>query len=74
MYASGIPVGMLVDSKGPRLAVLIGAVTLGIGYYPMHLGEATLELLDQKALLMIRKLTTGVRELRACLSYAFSLF
>ncbi|KAI9783764.1 MAG: hypothetical protein M1839_003100 [Geoglossum umbratile] len=37
MYASGIPVGILVDSKGPRISVLIGALALGAGYYPIHL-------------------------------------
>jgi len=35
----GIPIGILVDSKGPRLPVLIGAAALLIGYYPMYLGE-----------------------------------
>ncbi|RPA94478.1 MFS general substrate transporter [Choiromyces venosus 120613-1] len=37
MYLSGIPSGILVDSKGPRLPVLIGAAALLIGYYPMYL-------------------------------------
>ncbi|KAI9672514.1 MAG: hypothetical protein M1817_003280 [Caeruleum heppii] len=36
MYASGIPVGLLVDAKGPRPAVLLGALALGLGYYPLH--------------------------------------
>jgi hypothetical protein len=36
MYAVGIPVGMLVDSKGPRLAVIIGVVFLALGYFPLH--------------------------------------
>ncbi|KAG0637737.1 major facilitator superfamily domain-containing protein [Tuber brumale] len=37
MYLSGIPSGILVDSKGPRLPLLIGAAALLIGYYPMYL-------------------------------------
>ncbi|PGH16873.1 hypothetical protein AJ79_01517 [Helicocarpus griseus UAMH5409] len=36
MYASGIPVGLLVDAKGPRPGLLIGAVSLGVGYFPIH--------------------------------------
>ncbi|PWW76394.1 MFS general substrate transporter [Tuber magnatum] len=37
MYLSGIPIGILVDTKGPRLPVLFGAAALLIGYYPMYL-------------------------------------
>ncbi|KAF8423119.1 major facilitator superfamily domain-containing protein [Tirmania nivea] len=37
MYLSGIPAGMLVDSKGPRPAIMIGAVSLFVGYYPIYL-------------------------------------
>ncbi|KAH8427471.1 putative MFS transporter [Aspergillus melleus] len=36
MYASGIPLGLLTDAKGPRLTTFIGAITLGIGYYPIY--------------------------------------
>ncbi|KAI5868615.1 MFS general substrate transporter [Durotheca rogersii] len=36
MYALGVPVGMFVDSKGPRPAVIIGSILLGLGYYPLH--------------------------------------
>ncbi|KAI1775212.1 MFS general substrate transporter [Hypoxylon cercidicola] len=36
MYSMGVPVGMFVDSKGPRPAVIVGAVLLGLGYYPLH--------------------------------------
>ncbi|KAK6346762.1 hypothetical protein TWF696_006873 [Orbilia brochopaga] len=36
MYLSGIPAGMLVDRKGPRLAMLIGAFSLFAGYYPIY--------------------------------------
>ncbi|TVY80409.1 putative membrane protein [Lachnellula suecica] len=36
MYTLGIPVGMLVDAKGPRIAVIIGAILLALGYFPLH--------------------------------------
>ncbi|PSS25811.1 hypothetical protein M430DRAFT_64323 [Amorphotheca resinae ATCC 22711] len=36
MYSMGIPIGMLVDTKGPRSAVLMGAILLGAGYFPLH--------------------------------------
>ena len=39
MYIAGIPVGMLVDSKGPRPTVLGGSVILGLGYFFLYRGE-----------------------------------
>ena len=39
MYASGIPVGMLVDAKGAKPGVLFGSLMLGAGYYSLHRGE-----------------------------------
>ncbi|KFZ02928.1 hypothetical protein V502_11379 [Pseudogymnoascus sp. VKM F-4520 (FW-2644)] len=36
MYAMGIPVGIFVDNKGPRPAVLAGALLLGVGYFPLR--------------------------------------
>ncbi|KAH9887817.1 MFS general substrate transporter [Xylariomycetidae sp. FL2044] len=36
MYSMGVPVGMFVDTKGPRPAVIIGSFLLGLGYYPLH--------------------------------------
>lgn len=38
MYAAGIPVGLLVDSRGPRPLVLLGGLGLGIGYLLLHRG------------------------------------
>ncbi|KAE8358700.1 MFS transporter [Aspergillus caelatus] len=37
MYASGVPLGLLTDARGPRLTTFIGAVALGIGYYPIYI-------------------------------------
>ncbi len=39
MYTAGIPLGLLVDSRGPRPGVLLGAVFLGIGYFSMYRGR-----------------------------------
>ncbi|PGH18344.1 hypothetical protein AJ80_04522 [Polytolypa hystricis UAMH7299] len=36
MYSTGIPLGLVVDSRGPRPGALIGAVALGVGYFPIH--------------------------------------
>lgn len=36
MYASGIPLGVLIDKRGPRWGVLIGAVSLACGYFPLY--------------------------------------
>ncbi|KAK7539341.1 major facilitator superfamily domain-containing protein [Phyllosticta citribraziliensis] len=35
MYASGIPTGMLVDSKGPRPAGFLGSLLIFAGYFPL---------------------------------------
>lgn len=36
MYAVGLPVGIFVDKKGPRPAVLLGSIMLALGYFPLH--------------------------------------
>ncbi|GAP93269.2 putative major facilitator superfamily transporter [Rosellinia necatrix] len=36
MYLLGVPIGMFVDSRGPRPAVLVGAFLLGLGYLPLE--------------------------------------
>lgn len=36
MYSMGIPVGIFVDNKGPRPAVLVGSVLLALGYFPLR--------------------------------------
>src|SRR5215469_393576 len=35
MYATGIPFGHLVDTKGPRPGAALGAILLGAGYFPI---------------------------------------
>lgn len=32
----GVPIGIFVDHRGPRPAVLVGSVILAIGYFPLH--------------------------------------
>ena len=36
MYSMGVPVGMFVDHRGPRPAVMAGSILLGLGYFPLH--------------------------------------
>ncbi|KAH6856450.1 major facilitator superfamily domain-containing protein [Chaetomium sp. MPI-CAGE-AT-0009] len=36
MYSLGVPVGLFVDHRGPRPAVIAGALCLGIGYVPFR--------------------------------------
>ncbi|KAH6688076.1 major facilitator superfamily domain-containing protein [Plectosphaerella plurivora] len=36
MYLLGVPIGIFVDSRGPRPAVVAGAVLLALGYFPLH--------------------------------------
>lgn len=36
MYALGFPVGLLIDSRGPRIAVIVGMLLLACGYFPLH--------------------------------------
>lgn len=36
MYFLGVPVGLFVDHKGPRPAVLAGSILLGLGYFPFR--------------------------------------
>lgn len=36
MYAMGIPIGIFIDSRGPRPAVLFGSLMLAGGYFPLR--------------------------------------
>ena len=38
MYIAGIPVGLFVDSKGPKPGVVLGGCLLSTGYFSMHRG------------------------------------
>lgn len=38
MYASGVPVGMMIDAKTPRWGVTLGIALFAAGYYPIALG------------------------------------
>ncbi|EEQ31457.1 conserved hypothetical protein [Microsporum canis CBS 113480] len=40
LYAVGIPIGYMVDTRGTRPATLIGAIALFCGYFPIHLAYA----------------------------------
>ena len=40
MYTAGIPVGLLVDNRGPRPGALFGAVSMGIGYLSVYKGNS----------------------------------
>jgi hypothetical protein len=41
MYSMGVPVGLFVDHRGPRPAVIAGALCLGIGYFPFRAAYET---------------------------------
>lgn len=41
MYSMGVPVGLFVDHRGPRPAVIAGALLLGIGYVPFRAAYET---------------------------------
>ena len=36
MYSMGVPIGLFVDHRGPRPAVIAGSLFLGLGYYPFR--------------------------------------
>ncbi|KAF4636403.1 hypothetical protein G7Y89_g1682 [Cudoniella acicularis] len=37
MYSLGIPIGMFVDTKGPKMATMVGAFLLATGYFYLHM-------------------------------------
>ena len=41
MYSLGVPVGIVLDHRGPRPFVLIGAMLLVAGYFPLHRAYAS---------------------------------
>ena len=36
MYTAGIPVGLLVDNKGPKPGVILGGICLGLGFLALQ--------------------------------------
>lgn len=36
MYSMGVPIGLFVDNRGPRPAVIAGSILLGLGYFPFQ--------------------------------------
>lgn len=72
MYAAGIPVGLLVDSKGPRPGVLMGGLALGGGYFMLHRG-ARLPSEVEKSFLTVWKRTKPELVRSACRGYVFIL-
>jgi len=36
MYSMGIPIGIFVDTRGPRPAVIVGSILLALGYFPLR--------------------------------------
>ncbi|KJR84718.1 MFS transporter [Sporothrix schenckii 1099-18] len=36
MYSMGVPIGMFIDSRGPRPAVIAGSILLALGYFPLR--------------------------------------
>ncbi|KAG5954160.1 hypothetical protein E4U57_004772 [Claviceps arundinis] len=66
MYLLGIPVGMSVDRRGPRPFVLIGAVLLVAGYFPLHMAYND-GASDSVVILCFFSFLTG---LGSCMSFA----
>jgi hypothetical protein len=63
MYASGVPTGIMVDSKGPRWGVVLGIVFFAAGYYPI--AQGMLYKLGSRAVLTFVKHTKLVQVLSA---------
>ena len=38
MYTAGVPIGLLVDAKGPRPGALFGSASLAAGYFSIYKG------------------------------------
>lgn len=41
MYSVGVPVGLFIDNRGPRPAVIVGSSLLGLGYLPIRTAYET---------------------------------
>ncbi|KAF2218335.1 major facilitator superfamily domain-containing protein [Elsinoe ampelina] len=60
MYATGIPIGLVVDGRGPRLAVLIGSICLAAGYFPLYIAYDRGPGQTNFVLLCLASLFTGI--------------
>ncbi|KAJ9154900.1 MFS general substrate transporter [Pleurostoma richardsiae] len=36
MYSMGVPIGVFIDHRGPRPAVIAGSILLALGYFPIY--------------------------------------
>ena len=68
MYSMGVPVGLFVDNRGPRPAVIAGALCLGIGYVPFRTAYETAS--GSVAMLCFFAYLTG---LGGCMAFAASV-
>ncbi|KAL2024005.1 hypothetical protein VTK56DRAFT_240 [Thermocarpiscus australiensis] len=41
MYSMGVPIGLFIDHRGPRPAVIAGSLLLGLGYFPFRAAYET---------------------------------
>lgn len=65
MYSLGVPVGIFVDTRGPRPAVIAGSLLLALGYFPLH--EAYDKASGSVALLCLFSYISG---LGSCMAFA----
>ncbi|KAM0380376.1 hypothetical protein ACHAPK_000973 [Fusarium culmorum] len=68
MYTLGMPIGAFIDSRGPRPAVLAGAVLMLLGYFPLH--QAYHRGSESVILMCVFSYMTG---LGSCMAFAASV-
>lgn len=68
MYTMGVPIGIFIDTKGPRPAVIVGAFLLGLGYLPIR--QAYDAGSGSMAMLLIVSYLTG---LGGCMAFSASV-
>ncbi|KAK0715019.1 major facilitator superfamily domain-containing protein [Lasiosphaeris hirsuta] len=68
MYSMGVPIGLFVDHRGPRPAVIAGALLLGLGYFPFR--SAYDDASGTVGLLCVFSYLTG---LGGCMAFAASV-
>ena len=65
MYSLGVPIGLFIDNRGPRPAVILGSLLLGMGYVPIRAAYETSS--GSVALMCIFSFMTG---LGGCMAFA----